>query len=73
MKTTSIAQLVERVRIRIPPYQRCKNGIGFLPLPHHKDQIHKREMAQRRAVRYTTNRFRNAMNQRIINDPPTSM
>ena len=27
--------------------------------PHHKDQIHKIEMVQRRAARYTTNRFRN--------------
>ena len=27
--------------------------------PHHKDQIHKIEMVQRRAAPYTTNRFRN--------------
>ena len=27
--------------------------------PHHKNQIHKIEMVQRRAARYTTNRFRN--------------
>ena len=27
--------------------------------PHHKDQIRKLEMVQRRAARYTTNRFRN--------------
>ena len=27
--------------------------------PHHKDQVHKVEMVQRRAARFTTNRYRN--------------
>ena len=35
--------------------------------PHHKDQIHLIEMAQRRAARYTTNRFRNTISVSSMN------
>ena len=35
---------------------------------HHKDQIHKIEMVQRRAARYTTNRFRNISSVSLMTD-----
>ena len=39
--------------------------------PHHKDQVHKVEMVQRRAARFTTNRYRNTSS--VSSAGPSSM